>query len=202
MISLCTFVKNEENCLNNMINSVYDFVDEVIIVDTGSTDNTLNNLGDYKKARIYKVGFTDFGSIRTLTAHLATKPWVLMLDADETLERSDLLFNLTQDYKQCAYAFPRKRWLDLEKTQQTETEAYPDYQVRFYRNNPKFIWKRELHEYFEGSSVYNLINGPIIHHFQDVYHNSDPIKFNEKIKLYTRLSQTANVTIEGGKEIK
>jgi glycosyltransferase involved in cell wall biosynthesis len=184
-----------------MINSVYDFVDEVIVVDTGSTDNTLNNLGDYKKARIYKVGFTDFGSIRTLTAHLATKRWVLMLDADETLEHPEILHNLTQDYRFSAFAFPRKRWLDLEKTQQTEVEAYPDWQVRFFRNNPKFVWRREVHEYFEGAEVTLIEEGPVIHHFQDVYHNSDPKRAIQKTALYSRLAKKAGVTTEGGKPV-
>jgi glycosyltransferase involved in cell wall biosynthesis len=185
-----------------MINSVYDYVDEVIAVDTGSTDNSWKNLGDYKKLKLYKIGFSDFGSIRTLTAHLATKSWILMLDADETLERPDLLFNLTQNNRCCAYAFPRKRWLDLEKTQQTEQEAYPDLQVRFYRNNPKFTWKRELHEYFDGGEVTPVFNGIFIHHFEDIYHNNNPERLKEKMELYTRLSEKAGVEIQGGKEIK
>lgn len=184
-----------------MINSVYDYVDEIIVVDTGSTDDTINNLGDYKKAKIYKLGgFSDFGSIRTLTAHLATEPWVLMLDADETLDKPELLWNLTQYPFISAYGLPRKRWLDLEKTQQTELEAYPDWQVRFFRNNRLYSWKRELHEYFDGGKVTQLIDGPSINHFQDVYKNETRKAVRDK--LYKRLAPAAKVTIEGGKEIE
>jgi len=179
-----------------MINSVYDWVDEVVIVDTGSTDGCIDNLGDYKKARIYKIGFSDFGSIRTLTSHLARNPWVLTLDADETLDNPHLLYGLTQDYQQCAYAFPRKRWLDLEKTQQTELDAFPDYQVRLYRNNPRYVWKRELHEYFEGGPVTKVPSGPIINHFQDVY--KDTARKEKRQALYEVLAAKAKVTVEKG----
>jgi glycosyltransferase involved in cell wall biosynthesis len=182
-----------------MINSVYDFVTEVIVVDTGSTDNTLEIVTSYQKARVYKIGFTDFGSIRTITAHLARSPWVLMLDADETLEYPDLLRNLAQTYTESAFAFPRKRWLDIEKTQQTELEAYPDWQVRFFRNHPQYVWKRELHEYFDGAAVTKISNGPIIHHFQDVF--KDEARKAERQKQYEVLAKTAKVTIQGGKPL-
>ena len=195
-ISLCTFVRNEAHCINNMINSVYDFVDEVVVVDTGSTDETLPGLSDYKKVRIYRTGFTDFGSMRTLTAHLARHPWVLMLDADETISHPELLFNLTQDPLHCAWALPRKRWLDLAMTQQTELEAYPDWQVRFFRNNPKYIWKRELHEYFHGAAVSKLEGGPAINHFQDVF--KSPQANEERDRLYTKLAAIAGVNKKGG----
>lgn len=183
-----------------MINSVYDFVDEVIVVDTGSTDGTQEAVKGYSKVRLYQAGFTNFGDIRTLTAHLAREPWVLMLDADETLERPDLLWNLTQYPLQTAFAFPRKRWLDLEKTKQTELEAYPDWQVRFFRNNHGYTWKRELHEYFDGAAVSHLEGGPIIHHFQDVFKND--VRQYTRDQLYESLASKAKVTVHGGKPIE
>lgn len=198
MITLATFVKNEAHCLANMVNSVRDYVDEIVVLDTGSTDSTIEIAKSYN-ARVYKVGFTDFGSIRTVAAHLARKPWVLMLDADETLEKPELLKNFAQDPLVSAYAFPRKRWLDLEKTKQTELEAYPDWQVRFFRNYPNHIWKRELHEYFHGAAVVKVEHGPFINHFQDVF--KDTARKEVRDKLYTELAKIANVTVQGGKPL-
>jgi glycosyltransferase involved in cell wall biosynthesis len=202
MISLCTFVRNESNCLPNMINSVYDFVDEVIIVDTGSVDGTQSIVDSYPKARLYECGFTDFGKIRTLTGHLARMPWILMLDADETLSNPSLLKNMTQDPLAFAYALPRKRWLDINMNNQTEIEAYPDWQVRFYRNYPQHVWKRQLHEYFHGGPVinFNPDNGPIINHFQDVFKND--ARKRERMEQYSYLALQAGVAIHGGKPIK
>jgi glycosyltransferase involved in cell wall biosynthesis len=89
-ICLATFVKNEAHCIEHMFKSVVDHVDEIVVVDTGSTDGTQDICKKYVK-HIYETPFTDFGKIRTLTMRLATTPWVLMLDADETIERPDLL---------------------------------------------------------------------------------------------------------------
>ena len=186
MISLCTFVKNEAHCIEHMLNSAIKFVDEIVVVDTGSTDATLTIAKAYD-ARIYQVGFTDFASIRTLTAHLATEPWVLMLDADETITEADQLRKLVMLHENDAYAFPRKRWLDLEMTQQTEIEAYPDYQVRLFRNDVSYIWQRELHEFFHGAKVTHVDDGPILHHFQDVFKDADKNQIRKE--LYRELAK-------------
>jgi glycosyltransferase involved in cell wall biosynthesis len=181
-----------------MIASVKDFVSEIIIVDTGSTDGTQ----EYARTitnHVYEIGFTDFGKIRTITSHLANQPWVLMLDADEILTNANQLQALTNIPDKEAYAFPRRRWLDFNMTQQTELEAYPDWQVRFYKNNKNFIWKRELHEYFHGAAVHHIYDGPIIEHFQDVCKDDERKKIRDE--LYTKLAPIAGVHIHGGKEI-
>jgi len=217
-LSLCTFVKNEEHCIGNMIKSVINYVNEVILIDTGSTDNTIEVAreacirngpnGTIQKVplRVYRVGFTNFGEIRTLASHLASQEWVLMLDADEELFNAHKLLSLmTEGYEACA--FPRRRWLDIEKKQQTELNAFPDWQVRFYKNNKDFTWKRELHEYFDGAPVTHIQGGippdaihtPVIEHFHDVYKDAERLK--EREKLYTRLAEVAGVTVEGGHEI-
>lgn len=197
MISLCTFIKNEAHCLEHMLDSIIEHVSEFICVDTGSEDESLKIAANYG-ARIYRVEFTNFGEIRTLTAHIATQPWVLMLDADETLDNPEELYTHIIKPTSDAYALPRKRWLDLEMTKQTELEAYPDYQVRLYRNNKDFVWRRELHEYFDGTAVEHL-QKPHINHFQDVFKDEARNKIRQE--LYERLAIKAGVTIHGGKEI-
>lgn len=198
MITLATFVRNEGNCLSYMLSSVKDYVSEIVVVDTGSTDNTIEIARCFTD-KIYQVGFTDFGKIRTLTAHLASQPWVVMLDADETISRPDLLADLTNQTMTNAYAFPRRRWLDLDMKQQAELEAYPDWQVRFFRNTKNFVWKRELHEFFHGTAVLNYKDGPIVEHFHDVWKTPEQLALRRE--LYTRLASKAGVTVEGGHEL-
>jgi glycosyltransferase involved in cell wall biosynthesis len=192
-------VKDEENCVEHMLQSVYQWVSEIVVLDTGSTDRTLHICRDYG-ARIYQVGFTDFGKIRTVAAHLARDPWVLMLDADETLQGPELLANLARSGESKAYAFPRKRWGDLEMTDQRELEAYPDWQVRFFRNKPEYIWKRELHEYFSGTGIHHVDHGPVIHHFQDVF--KDKERKRQRYEQYKVLAKKAGVHIQGGKPLE
>ena len=102
-----------------------------------------------------------------------------------------------------AFAIPRKRWLDIFATVQTELSAYPDVQVRFYKNKKQFVWKRELHEYFDGAAVASSkdIVGSELHinHFHDVF--KDQKRLLERQELYSKLAKTAGVEIEGGKEL-
>ncbi len=202
-ISLCVFAKNESNCIGNMIASVKDHIDEVVLVDTGSNDLTYITASCAVPVGIpfrkYNIGFTNFGEIRTITAHLAQMDWVLMLDADETLSNPEKLADVitaSEVSKINAWSFSRFRWLDLEMTQQTELEAFPDPQVRFFRNDKSFVWKRELHEYFHGATVYHADLGPSINHFHDVYKTSE--KKAERKEQYERLAAIAGVTPEGG----
>jgi glycosyltransferase involved in cell wall biosynthesis len=85
-ISLCMIVRNEEKNLARCLDSVMDFVDEIIIVDTGSEDDTIGIAKKYN-ARIYKQSWKyDFSYHRNHALSYATCPWIIVLDADETLE--------------------------------------------------------------------------------------------------------------------
>lgn len=85
LISLCMIVKNESHNLSRCLDSVKDLVDEMIVVDTGSTDDTVEIAKSYGA----KVGFfawcDDFAAARNHSLSLATGDWILVLDADEEL---------------------------------------------------------------------------------------------------------------------
>lgn len=172
-ITLAIFVKNNEDSLGITLNNMKDVVSEIVVVDTGSTDSTVNIAKSFG-AKVYNVGFTDFGSIRTLTANLATCPWVLMLDSDEILcpEEIPLLETLIDTPDVHAWGLPRRRWADLEMTEQVELEAYPDTQWRLFRN-PKVsgvFFKYRVHEAMDGTPKKKVaVDGPHIEHLQDVF---------------------------------
>src|SRR3989338_7273874 len=89
-ISLCMIVKNEDKFLEQCINSVKNIADEIIIVDTGSTDKTK---GIAKKFGAKIIDFKwddDFSAARNESIKHATKDWILVLDADEIMEEKDL----------------------------------------------------------------------------------------------------------------
>lgn len=200
-ITLATFVKNEAHCIEHMFESVKDFCSELVVVDTGSTDGTQDIVRKWG-ARLYEVGFTNFGNIRTLTAHLSRGQWVLMLDADETISNPDKLQEMItkidpRGFLPHAIALPRKRWLDKKMTQQTEIKAYPDWQVRLFENNPKFIFRRALHEEFHGGTPTHIENLAYINHFQDVFKDAEANRIRQE--LYNKLAPIAGVTLHGGK---
>ncbi|QQZ62197.1 glycosyltransferase family 2 protein [Paenibacillus sonchi] len=82
-ISLVMIVKNEEQTLRRCLDSVFTLVDEIIIVDTGSTDNTKQIASDYH-AKIFEYEWTnDFAAARNFALEQTTSEWSLVLDADE-----------------------------------------------------------------------------------------------------------------------
>lgn len=83
MISLCMIVKNEEENLKNCLSKVLDFVDEIIIVDTGSTDNTKTIASKFTD-KIYNFQWCDdFAKARNFSISKSSKDWILVIDADE-----------------------------------------------------------------------------------------------------------------------
>ncbi|MFG0216248.1 glycosyltransferase family 2 protein, partial [Brevibacillus porteri] len=80
-ISLCMIVKNEEECLHKCLDSVKDLVDEMIIVDTGSTDKTVE-IGKSFGAVVHSYEWQDnFAEARNFGLEKATGDWILWMDA-------------------------------------------------------------------------------------------------------------------------
>lgn len=86
-ISLCMIVKNEERFLKECLESVKDVVDEINIVDTGSTDRTVEIARSYGAKIEFREWRNDFSWARNEALEMATRRWTLILDADEELER-------------------------------------------------------------------------------------------------------------------
>jgi len=89
-ISLVMIVKNEERFLRNCLNSARELVDEIVIVDTGSTDHTLAIAQEFG-AKIVRSEWTDdFAAARNISLEHATGDWALWLDADEEIPAESL----------------------------------------------------------------------------------------------------------------
>ncbi|MFE4712058.1 glycosyltransferase family 2 protein [Paenibacillus sp. NPDC056722] len=85
-LSLVMIVKNEEQNLRRCLNNVFTLVDEIIIVDTGSTDATKEIAFEFN-AKIYDYEWNnDFAAARNFALSLASSEWCLVLDADEYIE--------------------------------------------------------------------------------------------------------------------
>jgi tetratricopeptide (TPR) repeat protein len=84
-ISLCMIVKNEERFLEACLRSVHGLVDEINIVDTGSTDRTIEIAERFGAKIIHREWRNDFSWARNESLAMATKRWTLVLDGDEEI---------------------------------------------------------------------------------------------------------------------
>ncbi|NFR87435.1 MULTISPECIES: glycosyltransferase [unclassified Clostridium] len=90
MLSLCIIVKNEEKVLSKCLNSVKGIVDEIIVVDTGSKDDTKNIALKFTN-KVYDFFWcNDFSKARNFSISKATNDWILILDADEVVIDYDI----------------------------------------------------------------------------------------------------------------
>jgi glycosyltransferase involved in cell wall biosynthesis len=89
-ISLCMILKNEERFLAECLRSVRDVVDEINIVDTGSTDRTVEIAREFGANVIFREWRNDFGWARNESLAMATRRWTLVLDADEEIAAESL----------------------------------------------------------------------------------------------------------------
>ena len=88
-LSLCMIVKNEEERLARCLSSVQGAVDEIIILDTGSTDGTKDVALRFTQ-RVYDYAWDDdFSAARNASFAYTTRPFILWLDADDVMERSE-----------------------------------------------------------------------------------------------------------------
>jgi cytochrome P450/predicted O-linked N-acetylglucosamine transferase (SPINDLY family) len=144
-ISLCMIVKNEESNLTACLNSAAHLVDEIVVVDTGSTDNT-KAVATSMGARV--VDFTwseDFAAARNESLRHARGKWIFYLDADERIDPDnqqrlrDLFAGLEDE--NTAYTM---RQLSPAKTR--TGLAFLVGMVRLFRNNPRLRWQYRIHE--------------------------------------------------------
>ena len=86
-ISLCMIVKNEEAVLDRCLSSIADLMDEIIIVDTGSTDGTKAIAARYT-SQIYDFRWEDdFAAARNFAFSKASMEYIYAPDADEVIDR-------------------------------------------------------------------------------------------------------------------
>ena len=183
-LSLCMIVKNEEKHLVKCLKSVRDVVDEMIIVDTGSTDKT-QDIAKVFGAKLFDFPWTgDFSAARNESLQYASGEWILVLDADEAISELDFehLKNLIskKPAKPSAYSIVTRNYVTnasfigwTRNTGQYPQEAgsgwVPSAKVRLIPNRKGLFFSDPIHETLEASlkkaNIPALPARIVIHHF-------------------------------------
>ena len=161
-ISLCIIVKDEEDVISRCLASIQEAVDEIIIVDTGSADNTKKIASTYTD-KIYDFEWEDnFSKARNYSFNKATKDYILWLDADEflDLDNKEKLICLKQNISENIDIISMETCLCNEQNTNPEIIAR---RYRMVKRNNNFKWVGTIHEYMEvcGNCYNSEIN--IIH---------------------------------------
>lgn len=143
-ISLSMIVRNEERFLPECLESVRGLVDEVVIVDTGSTDATAEIAGK-AGARLYSAPWTgDFSEARNASLGRCAGDWVLYLDADERVipGQAGQVRSLIAHPSAAAFYVLVRSTLSLQDGKSTQVMPYP----RLFRRQPGILFEGSVHE--------------------------------------------------------
>ena len=166
-LSLCMIVRNEQANLVRCLMSVRDVVDEMIVVDTGSTDRT-KDLAAIFGAKVFDHPWRDdFGEARNASLAEASGDWILVIDADETLSSRDhaaLRILISKSPKKIGgYDLDTRNYVTEANTagwtandgsypgDEAGTGWYANRKVRLFRNDPRIRFSGAVHELVEES---------------------------------------------------
>lgn len=197
-ISLCMAAKNEEKSIYIPLSCMKPYVQEMIILDDGSQDNTIEIALSFG-ARIVKqkepISKTGFAKAANFLIAEAISDWIVFVDADEMIDNPAGLYELQRYSDVDCWSLPRRKWIQYPDIRE-EFEAYPDWQPKFFRNIPENRFEGEMHISFCGATPRKAYRGPHIEHLQYQYRTEE--KTRQRIDVYEKLSSIQGVNINRG----
>ncbi len=151
-LSLCMITRNESARIQTCLDSVQSLGPELIVVDTGSTDTTLEIAARYgARSESRDFTFVDFSAARNHALALANGRWILVLDADERLDPASvpLIHDLVRRGDNAGYYFERMNYADGRKAPTI------DHVVRLFPNRAEYRYRGRVHETIDAS----ILNG-------------------------------------------
>lgn len=144
-LSLCLITRDEEKNIARCIGSVKDIVDEIVVVDTGSKDKTVEIAKSFGAKVIHAKWEDDFSKARNIAIENATGDWILFLDADEEIKKDDVdkIRPLLNDDAVEAYLF---RFVNYSGSSVNSGLTEINYNYRLFKNNGKLKYIYPVHE--------------------------------------------------------
>lgn len=198
-LSLAMIVKNEEKNLAQCLQSVRGLADEVVIVDTGSTDQTKRIAAQFTDKIFDFLWIDDFAAARNEALRYATEDWVLVLDADEVIAKEDhsaikeAINNwdisgyqvLTRNYTNSTAMTGWQPCSPADSYAQSYAGWFPSLKVRLFQRKEGVQFEGRIHEMVDSSITPNggrLTVLPIpVHHYAE--ESKDPAKVQRYLEL-------------------
>jgi len=165
MISITIITKNEERNIDRCLSSL-SWANEIVIVDSGSTDNTLEICKKYK-CKIIESPWMGFGKTKQLAVENATHDWILSIDADEEVSSQLALYIQDAIHSNSAQAYRIKRNSYYLNKEIKFSGWQKDYPLRLFNKNFGKFNDLAVHESVvmnETSLVVRKIKFPIYHY--------------------------------------
>lgn len=187
-ISLCMIVKNEEDILRRCLTSVADLMDEIIIVDTGSTDHTKEVAAEFTDKIYDYVWQDDFSSARNFAFSKAGMEYIYSADADEVLDS----INHQRFAELKELLLPEIEVVQMHYVTSSEFNTTANYQKEYrpklYKRLREFVWVDAVHETVRMEPVVYDSEIEILHLPQNLHSGRDFRLFRRTFEKEGRLS--------------
>lgn len=203
-ISLSMIIKDEEKLIRRCLESVKDFVDEIVIVDTGSQDKSLEIITEYTD-KIYNYKWNgDFSSARNYCLSKCNFDWILVMDADEFLDNQSILkireivrqplyeayFLIQRNYTNDKLRFG----MNIVDDPNIPYKGYFDTKhIRLFKN--KYLFRGQVYELLNIDYKLVAYTNIVIHH----YGFCDENHLNKKKEIYKTMWK--NDILSGSKDL-
>lgn len=195
-VSAVVITKNEEKNIKACLKALV-WADEIVIIDSNSTDNTAETASAYT-GKIFKVQTDNFSEKRNLSLGKTSNEWVLYIDADErvTPELAEEIRGLTAEAGVNGYYIGRKnycfgKWL-------RHSGVYPDRHIRLFNKNFSSITPRLVHEGIIVNGKTGILKNEFLHFsYSDLTHMLDKINLYSTLEAEEKFSQNRKITKAG-----
>lgn len=145
LLSFCIIARNEERPLVRCLTSICKVADEIVVVDTGSTDSTLDVARGFGAKLSTQLWCNDFSAARNESLRLASGKWIVWVDADDVLPESECekLRRLGSSDAVCAFQWVVEDVGDEGQLKRVFT------QIRMFPNRPGVVFEKPVHETLE-----------------------------------------------------
>ncbi len=191
VLSIGMIVKNEEKYLNECLTALKPLLDnldsELIIIDTGSVDNTVEIAKKYTKKVYYFEWCNDFAAARNETLKYAAGKWYMYIDADEILVNAAELINFfnSKEYEKYEGAkYEIKSYRNDNKTSYSNILSY-----RIYKLNHDTRFLGTIHEYIPVPEKVKTLNNTVFDHYGYIFVNPKFTKAKAKRNIDLMLKE-------------
>lgn len=164
-LSALIITLNEENNIKDLLQEL-DFVDEIIIVDSFSTDKTIEFALQFPKVKIFQHKFEDFTKQRNIALQYATNDWILFLDADERLtfeNKAEITRVIQNPNAKDAYLMYRQFYYCKKKIHFSSTQNDKNFRL-FRKSKAHYDKTKKVHETLIVNGTVGYLTSKLIHY--------------------------------------
>ncbi|MBL6908774.1 MAG: glycosyltransferase [Luminiphilus sp.] len=211
-ISLCMIVRDEAHCIKECLIAARPHVDEIVVVDTGSLDNTIELAKPFTDILRHFTWIDDFSAARNHSLQLASQPWILVLDADEMISEKGYLqlrqlartqltdgYHLTQRLYQDNAQGDSALWKPVREPDRFSKDyaGYSENEIlRFFRNTGTVRYSGRVHEIVDATILADRTADAniIIHHYHENPENDTEQHVMRNLRIQEILIASGNAS--------